>query len=187
MMDAAVKIVAESGFEGFTTKRWASTAGVAEGTLYYHFKSKDDLLMQTFTFIDEQLAAFLVQCMEKEEAGDLREFVHRLWTACFHFLLNNHEKTLYYYRYKSSTRYSEAQQRKQLLSYTTFREKVHSRIAPDVNRTPEETDIIWTYILDSSHAFAFRMITGGIAKNETNIETILHYLENGVFSVFSEK
>ena len=49
MMDAAVKLVANEGFEGFTTKKWAAQAGVAEGSLYYHFKSKDDLLEKTFT------------------------------------------------------------------------------------------------------------------------------------------
>ena len=49
MMNAAIRIVAQYGFEGFTTKKWAAEAGVAEGSLYYHFKSKQDLLDETFS------------------------------------------------------------------------------------------------------------------------------------------
>jgi AcrR family transcriptional regulator len=48
LMRAAVAIVARDGMEAATTAAIAAEAGVAEGTLYRHFDSKDDLLIAAF-------------------------------------------------------------------------------------------------------------------------------------------
>jgi AcrR family transcriptional regulator len=45
ILDAAAKVFAEKGFHRATTRRIASEAGVAEGTIYNYFDSKGDLLI----------------------------------------------------------------------------------------------------------------------------------------------
>lgn len=42
MMDAVCTAVDSWGFENFTTKVWAKTANISEGSLYYHFKNKEE-------------------------------------------------------------------------------------------------------------------------------------------------
>lgn len=44
LLQAAVKVFAEAGLRGATTRRIAREAGVNEVTLFRHFKSKDDLI-----------------------------------------------------------------------------------------------------------------------------------------------
>ena len=44
LLRAAIKVFAETGTHGATTRRIAREAGVNEVTLFRHFKSKDDLL-----------------------------------------------------------------------------------------------------------------------------------------------
>ncbi|HEX9565372.1 MAG TPA: helix-turn-helix domain-containing protein [Gemmatimonadaceae bacterium] len=44
LLDAALRVFAESGFRGATTKRIAEAAGVNEVTLFRHFKSKTALI-----------------------------------------------------------------------------------------------------------------------------------------------
>jgi AcrR family transcriptional regulator len=44
LLRAAVKVFAESGIRGATTRRIAGEAGVNEVTLFRHFRSKDDLM-----------------------------------------------------------------------------------------------------------------------------------------------
>ena len=44
LLKAAIKVFAEAGMRGATTRRIAQEAGVNEVTLFRHFKSKDDLI-----------------------------------------------------------------------------------------------------------------------------------------------
>ena len=48
LMQAAARIVSRDGMAAATTAAIAAEAGVAEGTLYRHFDSKDDLLIAAY-------------------------------------------------------------------------------------------------------------------------------------------
>jgi TetR/AcrR family fatty acid metabolism transcriptional regulator len=48
ILDAAVRVFAEEGFYNAKVARIAELAGVADGTIYLYFKSKDDLLISLF-------------------------------------------------------------------------------------------------------------------------------------------
>jgi TetR/AcrR family fatty acid metabolism transcriptional regulator len=48
IIDAAVKVFAEKGFFGSRVSEIAEAAGVADGTIYLYFKSKDDILISLF-------------------------------------------------------------------------------------------------------------------------------------------
>ena len=43
IFEAAIKVFSSNGYESATMDEVASEAGVAKGTLYYHFKSKEEL------------------------------------------------------------------------------------------------------------------------------------------------
>lgn len=48
ILDAAIQTFAQHGFFASRTREIAARAGVAEGTLYLYFESKDDLLLTAF-------------------------------------------------------------------------------------------------------------------------------------------
>jgi TetR/AcrR family fatty acid metabolism transcriptional regulator len=48
ILDAAVKVFAAEGFYGAKVSQIADAAGVADGTIYLYFKSKDELLISLF-------------------------------------------------------------------------------------------------------------------------------------------
>jgi TetR/AcrR family transcriptional regulator, fatty acid metabolism regulator protein len=56
ILDAAVRVFAEHGFFGATVAGIARAAGVADGTIYLYFKSKDDVLLRLF---DEKMTELL--------------------------------------------------------------------------------------------------------------------------------
>ncbi|WP_165921040.1 TetR/AcrR family transcriptional regulator [Paenibacillus albiflavus] len=48
IIEAAVKCFAHKGFHATSIQEIADTAGIAKGSLYFYFKSKEDLLLSTF-------------------------------------------------------------------------------------------------------------------------------------------
>jgi TetR/AcrR family fatty acid metabolism transcriptional regulator len=58
ILDAAVEVIAERGYFNSPVSAIAKRAGVADGTIYLYFKSKDDVLR---TAIDEAFAKFYHQ------------------------------------------------------------------------------------------------------------------------------
>lgn len=48
IIDAAIEVFAKKGFFGAKVSEIAETAGVADGTIYLYFKSKDELLISLF-------------------------------------------------------------------------------------------------------------------------------------------
>lgn len=55
LMQAAARIVASDGMAAATTAAIAAEAGVAEGTLYRHFESKDDLLIAAYRQMKQEV------------------------------------------------------------------------------------------------------------------------------------
>lgn len=78
ILDAAATVFAEKGFHRASTKEIAQTAGVAEGTIYNYFESKQDLLIGIMSQMAE-VETLPEEFMEALE-GDVRDF----FIAMFH-------------------------------------------------------------------------------------------------------
>jgi TetR/AcrR family fatty acid metabolism transcriptional regulator len=75
---AAVKVFAKSGFHATRVSEVAKAAGVADGTIYLYFKSKEELLVSLFEDRVQKLLQFMKDELPKEPtaAGRLRALVH---------------------------------------------------------------------------------------------------------------
>ncbi len=54
LIEAAIQLFAEKGFDAASVKDITQRADVAKGTLYVHFKDKEDLVEQVFAFCHRQ-------------------------------------------------------------------------------------------------------------------------------------
>jgi AcrR family transcriptional regulator len=72
ILDAAAAVFAEKGFHRTSTKDIAGKAGIAEGTIYNYFDSKDDLLIGMMSRLAEleTLGDELTEALQ----GDVRDF-----------------------------------------------------------------------------------------------------------------
>jgi len=59
LLEAALKVFAESGYNGATISMIAEEAGVSKGLLYTYFKSKDDLLDELISYGLEKASAIM--------------------------------------------------------------------------------------------------------------------------------
>ena len=55
ILDAAEKMFAMKGFDNTSTGDILDAVGIARGTLYYHFKSKEEILAHGILELREQL------------------------------------------------------------------------------------------------------------------------------------
>jgi len=55
ILEAAVKVFAANGFYNSTISQIAKEAGVADGTIYLYFKSKDDIMSNFFSYKTKQV------------------------------------------------------------------------------------------------------------------------------------
>ena len=53
IIDAAIAVIAEQGFQRTTIKQIAGRAGVADGTIYNYFKNKDAILFAIVNRLSE--------------------------------------------------------------------------------------------------------------------------------------
>jgi TetR/AcrR family transcriptional regulator, fatty acid metabolism regulator protein len=76
ILDAAEHIFAQHGFFAAKVAQIADRAGVADGTIYLYFKSKDDLLISLFESRMERVNRMLAEAIAGQEPkAQLRQFI----------------------------------------------------------------------------------------------------------------
>src|SRR5512147_2903584 len=77
ILSSALKVFAQKGFFGAKVSDIADAAGVADGTIYLYFKSKDDLLISLFEEQMERVNVELTRAMDGADAAPekLRRFI----------------------------------------------------------------------------------------------------------------
>lgn len=68
IIEAALSVFGEHGFERSTTKAIAREAGVAEGTIFNYFPTKKDIL---FGFLEDEVVGQLPEVFRDASVGDL--------------------------------------------------------------------------------------------------------------------
>ena len=87
ILTAALKLFVELGFHGTATSKIAKEAGVANGTLFHYYATKDELIISLYVAIKLEMAAFVES--QSVENGDARiqfknQFVNALHWAISH-------------------------------------------------------------------------------------------------------
>lgn len=91
VLDATTELFNERGPDRVTTAEIARTVGINEGNLYYHFRTKESLVLALFVRFEADAEAFAVQALgdrssEARSYGDLLSDWFRLvWTYRFLF------------------------------------------------------------------------------------------------------
>ncbi len=71
ILEAALKVFAEFGFHRAQVSRIAKAAGVADGTIYLYFKSKEDILVGLFQWkLGELVDKFRLNVMQSDHPRD---------------------------------------------------------------------------------------------------------------------
>lgn len=90
ILEAATAVFAERGFWSTPTSAISKAAGIAEGTLFTYYRTKDELLNKLYRTLKEELSAALLAGIPPK--ADLETAVRRLWENYFRWALANPDK-----------------------------------------------------------------------------------------------
>src|SRR3954447_3057988 len=93
IIEAATEIFAEKGYAATSTSEIAKKAGVAEGTIFRHYKTKKDLLLGIIApFLAKSIAPFVIKDLYKvldKEYEHYEDFLREIIKNRMAFLKSN--------------------------------------------------------------------------------------------------
>ena len=87
ILDASLKLFVERGFHGTSTAEIAKTAGVATGTLFHYFKTKEELINRLYLYTKESMLCEINEHYDDKKI--FKENIKDLWLKFVYFGVNN--------------------------------------------------------------------------------------------------
>ncbi|MBA2864372.1 TetR/AcrR family transcriptional regulator [Methanococcus maripaludis] len=93
VMDAALKLFTERGFQGTSTAQISKEAGVATGTLFHYFPTKEDLINNLYFEVKGGLSRAMVKDLESQVS--FKDRLKKIWDNLVRWGLDNHDEFLF--------------------------------------------------------------------------------------------
>lgn len=100
IMEAALKLFTERGFHGTSTAQISKEAGVATGTLFNYFPTKEDLINSLYFEVKGRLSRSMGTGIEIEST--FQERLRRLWSNSINWGVDDQEEFLFVGQFCSS-------------------------------------------------------------------------------------
>lgn len=100
LLQAALKLFTTNGFHGTPTSKIAKEAGVATGTLFHYFSTKEELINQLYLEIKQDLRHALEAGVDDEQT--IRGQTYKGWTNFVAWALEHPEKVQFFNQFSSS-------------------------------------------------------------------------------------
>lgn len=101
ILQAALKLFVEFGFHNTPTSKIAKEAGVANGTLFYFFPTKDDLVKVLYLDVKSRLTNYVTETMRGEST--LKEILKVHYTESLRWALEHKTEFLFIEQFNAST------------------------------------------------------------------------------------
>ncbi len=181
---AAIKAVRQYGLEGVRIQNVSELAEISAGAIYRHFDSKDQLLVECFTYVDKQAAA-IFERLEFEPQIMLTDpmwAVRGLWLPYFRFWTSRPDETVFYHRFRDSTFFPTYDKSRDVTYFKTFIGMVDAfkKVFPRLDRMNQ--DLLWLHVLASTVMYAKYVVEGLLPNNQETEDTIFQLLTTGLSS-----
>lgn len=108
ILNAALKLFVEQGFHGTPTSKIAKEAGVANGTLFHHFKTKDDLIIALYLHLKSGMGHAILK--ELGEGSDFKTVFKSMYLSNLYGMLEEPLAFKYIMQFKTSPYYAKIQE-----------------------------------------------------------------------------
>ncbi|WP_293286106.1 TetR/AcrR family transcriptional regulator [Oscillibacter sp.] len=182
IITAAIKAVRQYGLEGVRIQNVSELAGISSGAIYRHFDSKDQLLVECFTYVDRQAASIFehLKFNPLVMLTDPMGAVKSLWLPYFRFWTSHPDETVFYHRFRDSTFFPKYDKSRDVTYFKTFIGMVHAfkKVFPRLDRINQ--DLLWLHVLTSTVMYAKYVVEGVLPNNQETEDTVFQLLTTGL-------
>jgi len=100
IMESALKLFTERGFHGTSTAQISKEAGVATGTLFNYFPTKEDLINSLYSEVKGELSRIMGKGIETEST--FQDKLRKLWSNLINWGVDNQDEFLFVGQFCSS-------------------------------------------------------------------------------------
>ncbi len=100
-MDQAIELFVTQGFQQTSMAQLSKSSGIAIGTIYHHFKGKDELIEQTYLYVTEKFGA-RVSISNEETELPFKDRFRLVWIRAYTFFIDYPN----YFFFKDTLNYS---------------------------------------------------------------------------------
>ena len=182
IITAAIKAVRQYGLEGVRIQNVSELAGISSGAIYRHFDSKDQLLVECFTYVDRQAASIFehLKFNPLVMLTDPMRTIKGLWLPYFRFWTSRPDETVFYHRFRDSAFFPEYNKSRDVTYFKTFIGMVYAfkKVFPRLDRINQ--DLLWLHVLTSTVMYAKYVVEGVLPNNQETEDTVFQLLTTGL-------
>ena len=179
---AAMAAVRQYGLEGVRIQQVSEFAGITPGAIYRHFASKEQLLIECFTYVDKQAAEIFehLQFNPLAMLTDPMGAVKELWQPYFRFWVAHPDETIFYHRFRDSVFFPKYDRTRDVTYFNKFIGMVRAfkMVFPRLDRINQ--DLLWLHVLTSTVMYAKYVVEGTIPNNQETEDTVFQLLTTGL-------
>ena len=179
---AAMAAVRQYGLEGVRIQNVSEFAGITPGAIYRHFASKEQLLIECFTYVDKQAAEIFehLQFNPLAMLTDPMGAVKELWQPYFRFWVAHPDETIFYHRFRDSVFFPKYNRTRDVTYFNKFIGMVRAfkMVFPRLDRINQ--DLLWLHVLTSTVMYAKYVVEGTLPNNRETEDTVFQLLTTGL-------
>ncbi len=179
---AAMAAVRQYGLEGVRIQQVSEFAGITPGAIYRHFASKEQLLIECFTYVDKQAAEIFehLQFNPLAMLTDPMGAVKELWQPYFRFWVAHPDETIFYHRFRDSVFFPKYDKTRDVTYFNKFIGMVRAfkMVFPRLDRINQ--DLLWLHVLTSTVMYAKYVVEGTLPNNQETEDTVFQLLTTGL-------
>ena len=100
VLQAMMELVTEHGFHGTAMSMVAKRAGVAAGTIYHYFESKEEVINELYKELKQQMGAALMQ--ESSRKGTIKDRFFEFYFNLYHYFVEHPDQFHFLEQYSNS-------------------------------------------------------------------------------------
>lgn len=174
ILDATVSKGAKYGVDNVSTIQIAKKCNITEPTIFVHFKTKSNLLLQAYLYVDKIAEEKLFSCEEfKKESVDM----YLVWEYMFDFFITNKKISKYFDSYRHYSFYNPTE----INELSTHHIEACRKMLGNLKSYSDlELLLIWVHVVDSTVNFAIKAAEGKVSIDEESKRFIFKMITGGI-------